>query len=89
MGNKPLPVQKMSAQPVYLREMLACDEFKHSQKALTLALGKDIGGTPTFTDLAKFCGFEDVKTFEESLLKQMRRVQEIYETLFQNETDSF
>lgn len=39
--------------PVYLREMLACDEFKHSQKALTLALGKDIGGTPTFTDLAK------------------------------------
>ncbi len=40
-----------------------------------------------FSRLAKFCGFEDVKTFEESLLKQMRRVQEIYETLFQNETE--
>ncbi len=39
--------------PVYLREMLACEEFRHSQKALTLALGKDIGGKPTFTDLAK------------------------------------
>lgn len=39
--------------PVYLREMLVCEEFKHSQKALTLALGKDIGGKPTFTDLAK------------------------------------
>ena len=38
---------------VYLKELLATDEFKKSEKPLTLALGKDIGGKPTFTDLAK------------------------------------
>lgn len=38
---------------VYLKELLVCDEFKNSDKALLLALGKDIGGRPTFADLAK------------------------------------
>ena len=38
---------------VFLKEMFACDEFKHSDKPLLMALGKDIGGRPTFTDLAK------------------------------------
>lgn len=38
---------------VYLKEMFSCEEFKKSAKTLTLALGKDIGGKPTFTDLAK------------------------------------
>ncbi|MBO4643904.1 MAG: DNA translocase FtsK 4TM domain-containing protein [Alphaproteobacteria bacterium] len=38
---------------VYLKELLSCDEFKTSDKPLLLALGKDIGGKPTFADLAK------------------------------------
>ncbi len=38
---------------VFLKEMLACDEFKNATKPLLLALGKDIGGKPTFADLAK------------------------------------
>lgn len=38
---------------VFLKEMFACDEFKNSDKPLLMALGKDIGGKPTFTDLAK------------------------------------
>lgn len=38
---------------VYLKEMFACDEFKNATKPLLLALGKDIGGKPTFADLAK------------------------------------
>lgn len=46
-----LPNEKRA--PVYLREMFASDEFRNSTKTLTLALGKDIGGKPTYTDLAK------------------------------------
>ena len=38
---------------VYIKEMFTNDKFKHSEKLLTLALGKDIGGTPYYTDLAK------------------------------------
>lgn len=38
---------------VYLKELVSCDEFKNSDKPLLLALGKDIGGKPTFADLAK------------------------------------
>lgn len=38
---------------VFLKEMLAGDEFKNASKPLLLALGKDIGGKPTFADLAK------------------------------------
>lgn len=38
---------------VYLKEMFSCDEFKNATKPLLLALGKDIGGKPTFADLAK------------------------------------
>lgn len=38
---------------VYLKELLSCDEFKNAAKPLLLALGKDIGGKPTFADLAK------------------------------------
>nr|WP_233061358.1 DNA translocase FtsK 4TM domain-containing protein [Parvularcula mediterranea] len=37
---------------VYFREMLVTEEFE-SGKALTLALGKDIGGTPQYADLSK------------------------------------
>ena len=38
---------------VYLKELLVCDEFQKSEKPLLLALGKDIGGKPTFADLSK------------------------------------
>jgi len=38
---------------VYLKELVSCDDFKNSDKPLLLALGKDIGGKPTFADLAK------------------------------------
>ncbi len=38
---------------VHLQELLACNEFEKSQGALTLALGKDIGGTPVVVDLAR------------------------------------
>jgi len=38
---------------VHLQELLACNEFERSQSVLTLALGKDIGGTPVVVDLAR------------------------------------
>lgn len=38
---------------VYLREVLASDVFAKARSNLTLALGKDIFGTPMITDLAK------------------------------------
>ena len=38
---------------VYLRELIASDAYRSTESKLTLALGKDIGGTPFATDLAK------------------------------------
>jgi len=38
---------------VYLRELVASDSFERSSGKLTLALGKDIGGTPVLTDLSR------------------------------------
>ncbi len=38
---------------VYLRELLAAPEYESTAAKLTLALGKDIGGTPIMTDLAR------------------------------------
>lgn len=38
---------------VYLREVLASEPFAKSKSKLTLALGKDIFGTPVVTDLSK------------------------------------
>lgn len=38
---------------VYLREILASDEFAKSRSKLTIALGKDIFGNPVVTDLAR------------------------------------
>lgn len=40
-------------QPVYLKDILASEEFTNSESKLTLALGKDIFGTPFVTNLAK------------------------------------
>ena len=38
---------------VYLREMIESDAYRSLDSKLTLALGKDIGGTPFATDLAR------------------------------------
>ncbi|MDA0368813.1 MAG: DNA translocase FtsK 4TM domain-containing protein [Proteobacteria bacterium] len=38
---------------VYLRELLASDEYDDKAPSLTLALGKDISGDPVFADLAR------------------------------------
>lgn len=38
---------------VYLRELLDSDDFKGAKSALTISLGKDIGGKNTYADLAK------------------------------------
>ncbi len=38
---------------VYLKEILSTDDFKTSSHRLTLALGKDITGSPVITDLTK------------------------------------
>ena len=38
---------------VYLRELLAAEQFEKSQQRLTLVLGKDIGGLPVMVDLAR------------------------------------
>lgn len=38
---------------VYIREMIEHPQFKNNTGALPLILGKDIGGTPIFADLAK------------------------------------
>jgi S-DNA-T family DNA segregation ATPase FtsK/SpoIIIE len=40
-------------EPVCLREILASPAFQHATSKLVLALGKDILGTPTVTDLAQ------------------------------------
>ncbi|MCC6917753.1 MAG: DNA translocase FtsK 4TM domain-containing protein [Alphaproteobacteria bacterium] len=38
---------------VYLRELLAANEYENTTSALALALGKDISGAPVFADLAR------------------------------------
>ncbi|MGH7798683.1 MAG: DNA translocase FtsK [Candidatus Binatia bacterium] len=38
---------------VFLREVIECEAYRNTDSKLTLALGKDIGGTPFATDLAK------------------------------------
>jgi S-DNA-T family DNA segregation ATPase FtsK/SpoIIIE len=38
---------------VYLRELMAADEFVKNKNPLTITLGKDLGGKPIFVDLAK------------------------------------
>lgn len=38
---------------VYLRELLGAEDYENTRGDLTLALGKSIGGEPTFADLAR------------------------------------
>ncbi len=46
-----LPNQRRET--VYLREMLASEDFQHSKHKLAIALGKTIGGEPVIVDLAR------------------------------------
>ena len=41
------------AETIYLRELLASEDYERSNAKLTLVLGKDIGGTPVVADLAR------------------------------------
>jgi S-DNA-T family DNA segregation ATPase FtsK/SpoIIIE len=40
-------------EPVYLKDILGCEDFGKAESKLTLALGKDIFGNPFVTNLAK------------------------------------
>jgi len=40
-------------EPVVLRELLSSDDYERTKAQLPLVLGKDIGGTPVITDLAR------------------------------------
>ncbi|MEW5766648.1 MAG: DNA translocase FtsK [bacterium] len=48
-----IEIPNQEATPVYLKEVLVSEEFKRSKSKLTIALGKDISGTPVVADLAK------------------------------------
>lgn len=48
-----LEIPNAHSQTVYLSEILRSDKYDQSRSALTLALGKDIGGRPVVADLAK------------------------------------
>lgn len=48
-----IEVPNVVRETVYLREILASEAFAKSRSKLTLALGKDIFGTPVVTDLSK------------------------------------
>ncbi len=41
------------AETIYLRELLASEDYERSNAKLMLVLGKDIGGTPVIADLAR------------------------------------
>jgi len=46
-----LPNQRRET--VYLRELLACEDFQNTKHRLAIALGKTIGGEPVIVDLAR------------------------------------
>jgi S-DNA-T family DNA segregation ATPase FtsK/SpoIIIE len=46
-------VPNIQTSMVFLKEVLACDDFRNSKSKLTLALGKDIGGKPIIADLGE------------------------------------
>ncbi len=48
-----IEVPNRGRETVYLREIFTCEEFQQNKMRLPLALGKDIAGLPSFTDLAK------------------------------------
>lgn len=48
-----IEIPNLRRETVYLREVIESEAYRTSDSKLTLALGKDIGGTPFATDLAK------------------------------------
>jgi len=48
-----IEVPNIQTSMVFLKEVLACDDFRNSKSKLTLALGKDIGGKPIIADLGE------------------------------------
>lgn len=48
-----IEVPNRDRETVYLREIFTCEDFLQSRMKLPLALGKDIAGLPSMTDLAK------------------------------------
>lgn len=48
-----IEVPNRDRETVYLREIFTCEDFLQSRMKLPLALGKDIAGIPSLTDLAK------------------------------------
>jgi S-DNA-T family DNA segregation ATPase FtsK/SpoIIIE len=48
-----IEIPNRKSKPVYLREVLESDAFKHDKSPLTVALGLDISGEPIVTDLRK------------------------------------
>lgn len=51
-GTVGIDVPNLKAAMVYLKELLETNEFQGSKSKLTLALGKNINGSPLVTDLA-------------------------------------
>ena len=48
-----IELPNVQRETVYLRELLASEDFAETKSDLTLALGKDIGGQPILSDLAR------------------------------------
>ena len=48
-----IELPNIQRETVYLRELLASEDFAETKSDLTLALGKDIGGQPILSDLAR------------------------------------
>ena len=48
-----IELPNLERETVFLREMLAAPGFERTKGALTISLGKNIGGEPEFADLAK------------------------------------
>ena len=48
-----IELPNMTRETVFLRELLAAEQFEKAQQRLTLILGKDIGGLPVMVDLAR------------------------------------
>ncbi len=48
-----IELPNLTREMVHLRELLASEAFERNAGRLTLALGKDIGGTPVLVDLAR------------------------------------
>ena len=48
-----IELPNLNRDTVYFRELLASKDFEKASGALTLVLGKDIGGNPKLVDLAR------------------------------------